>query len=383
MGGDTSSVAVVRSRLEDRELANLVPLREHGFDLQVVTQRARSIYESTGLGLPVHRLWGVDDLPVSGLVRRLLPQVDRLRSPGYLLGLTAAVRGAAWVSTMEPHLAATAQVCELKQRGVISRVAVTVYENIPFRYDEVEATATRKELVRSAADLLLAQTPAARDALVLEGADPARIRVLPNGVDASRFSPIRRDDDLRASWGARTDDVVVLYAGRLLREKGLVNLVLALARVRGTRFRLVFVGSGPEEARLRHTAIRVGLHDLVTCVPWVPSAQMPTVMASADVFAMPSLPTPYWEEQLGYSLIEAMASGAAVVSTLGASIPFVVGDAGILVPPYNMDALAVALQQVLGDELLRRSLGGLGRARVEKDLNTTTVAGRLAELFAV
>jgi glycosyltransferase involved in cell wall biosynthesis len=115
--------------------------------------------------------------------------------------------------------------------------------------------------------------------------------------------------------------------------------------------------------------------------PWVDATQMPELMASADVVALPSLPTPYWEEQLGFAAIEAMASAVPVVATASGSIPFVVGGGGLLVPPYDVDALAGAIHRLAGDPDLRRRLGAAGRDRVERTLNTATVAAALGAII--
>ena len=96
---------------------------------------------------------------------------------------------------------------------------------------------------------------------------------------------------------------------------------------------------------------------------------------------MPSLPTPYWEEQLGFSLIEAMASEVAVLSTRSGSIPFVVGDAGVLVGAYDVDALQTGLEELVRDPARRSELGALGRARVERDLNIEAAAHGLLRCF--
>lgn len=375
-------LTIVRDVLEDREMENLLPLRNLGFDLRLISSRRASQYGSTGLGLPLDRRWSSADIfgpaPIARRVRRMLQHVG---DPDVVFGLRGAVADSDWVSVMELHNATAAQICRMKLGGAVKRVVVVVYENIPFRYDEEDLLATRRKIVRETADLFVARTPAARDALVSDGVSVDRIAIQPNGVDPSRFAPAHRDEALRSRWGVGAGELGVVYAGRLLREKGLVELIRAAARV-DAQFRLVLIGSGPEEPRLRRAVAQLGMQDSVTFVPWVERNEMPMVMASADVFAMPSLPTPYWEEQLGYSLIEAMASGVPILSTHGASIPFIVGPAGILVPPYDVDAMADGLRQLVRDPELRASLGRLGRIRVEQEFNVNTVAKSWSALLS-
>ncbi|MGB9591603.1 MAG: glycosyltransferase [Candidatus Kryptoniota bacterium] len=83
----------------------------------------------------------------------------------------------------------------------------------------------------------------------------------------------------------------------------------------------------------------------------------------------------YWQEQLGLVLLEAMACGKPVVSTLSGSIPEVIGNAGILVQPNDHIALYEALKKIINDSSCRESLGQLGRERV---LNNFTV-GKISQ----
>jgi glycosyltransferase involved in cell wall biosynthesis len=131
------------------------------------------------------------------------------------------------------------------------------------------------------------------------------LRVVARGVDTRLFSPARRSEALRQSWGAKPDDPVALYVGRLAPEKNLPAVVAAFAemRSRAPKVKLVLVGDGPHrgslEARLPDAifaGMRVG-EDLATH------------FASGDLFLFPSLTETY-----GNVTVEAMASGLAVVA---------------------------------------------------------------------
>ena len=374
-------VVVVRETLEDRELANYLPLRDRGVDLELVTTRATGPYDGSGLGAPVRRLRQPTDFLGPRPVRRAaVGLLGRVTEPRALIGFDRVLRDGDVVCVNETHTATAVQACAAKRRLPSLRVVVVVYENIPFRYEQEPMLARRKDAVRAAADRFIALTPEARDALVTEGVERERIVLQPYGVDATRFSPTRRDESLRASWGIGPDQPVALFAGRFVQEKGLANLLLAFARGLEDA-RLVLVGGGGEEHRLRRMVARLGLGARVTFAPWAPASDMPTIMASADLFVMPSLPTPYWEEQLGFSLIEAMASNVAVLTTRSGSIPFVVGDGAAFVEPYAVDALSAALGDLLADPERRARLGGAGRARVEAELDVAVTAPRLATLL--
>jgi glycosyltransferase involved in cell wall biosynthesis len=374
-------ITLLREALEDRELCNYLPLEASEFTINVVTSRQSGVYSGTGMGFPTTRLWRHNDfIRPKAIERRSRALLARLCDPEGLFALERGLAEADVVCVNETFLASSAQACRLQQGRDRPRIVTLCYENIPFQYEGDPLVARRKEDVRRATDVFIAATPAAKSALVAEGVEPRRIVVQPSGVDTNRFSPACRNEKLRASWGVRSDDVVFLYAGRLLREKGLLNLLLAVERCGSLRGRLILVGSGAEEARLRRAVAARRLEDRVSFLSWIDYEKMPAVMASADVFVMPSLPTPYNEEQLGFSLIEAMASEVPVLATIGASVPWVVGDGGLVVPPYDVEALSEGLEQLTADGRLRSSLGAAGRKRAETLLNVECFAATFAEV---
>ena len=132
-----------------------------------------------------------------------------------------------------------------------------------------------------------------------------RVRVVGRGVDSWLFSPARRSERLRATWGCRGSETVALYVGRLAPEKNLRVFVEAALAMRAidTNLRVVLVGDGPQSAELRarhpdfvFAGMRIG-RDLAEHY------------ASADVFLFPST-----TETFGNVTLEAMASGVAVVA---------------------------------------------------------------------
>jgi glycosyltransferase involved in cell wall biosynthesis len=367
---------IVREQLEDREVANWLPLRDR-FDVRVVTTQAAGRYAATGLGLPVRRL------PTR---RQRLGPSARLTERGAgrwwdldpVVGLDAALAGADVVVLNETHLASSAQAAQLRRAGGPA-LLVVCYENIPFRYEESARVLARKRLVRAHADRFVALTEGARQALVTEGVPADRVSLVTYGVSAATFDTGDRDG-VRAGWGVGSD-VVALYTGRLLQEKGVVPLVQAFAlldtEVR-THARLVLVGDGPDEPRLREVVATLGLGDRVTLLPWAAPEHLPHLLAAADLFVMPSLPTPYWEEQLGFSMVEAMAAGLPVLGCDGGCIPEVLGGTGVLVPPYDTRALADGLAMLLGNPELRQNRGAAARHRVASALTTSVAAAGLA-----
>ena len=262
-----------------------------------------------------------------------------VRVPGdRYLGLAAELSGADIVHSQELGYWYSMQAARLKAR-LGYRLVLTVWETLPFMdaYRNVRTRRYREWTLRET-DLFLAATERARDCLVVEGADPARIQVCPPGVDLDRFGGERSDD----GGGG-----YVLAPGRLEWEKGHQDLLRALSLLRREGApvpRLVLVGRGPEEATLRSYAADLGVADLVEFRGFVGYDEMPALFAGASLMVLASIPVRYWEEQFGMVLVEAMAAGVPVVTTGTGAIPEVTGGAARQVAAGDWVGLARALQ---------------------------------------
>jgi glycosyltransferase involved in cell wall biosynthesis len=228
------------------------------------------------------------------------------------------------------------------------KLALTIWETIPFLhvYRNRYARTYRRETL-AAADLFLPTTERARSALLLEGADPARIDVLPPGIDVSRFSAGRTE---------RPDAHVIVSPGRLVWEKGHQDVMRAVALLRRPDVRLLIVGSGPEEGRLRAYADELGIGGAVE-IRSVPYDEMPAVFAGASCMVLASLATAsggyylgdiprfFWEEQFGMVLAESMAAGLPIVASSSGAIPEVAGDTARYFVPGDWPGLARVLDE--------------------------------------
>ncbi len=192
------------------------------------------------------------------------------------------------------------------------------------------------------------------------------------GVDPTLFSPTPTPHH---------DDVFTIgYAGRLVEEKGLEVLIRALARVPG-RIHLSIAGDGP----LRDDLLRLaGLHNIggsVSMVGPLPSAAMPDFYRRLDALVLPSLTRPNWKEQFGRVLIEAMACGVPVIGSDSGAIPEVIGDAGIIVPEGNLEALQAALSSLIERPRLRQQLAEAGRRRVLERYTQAHIAAQTVVVY--
>ena len=184
------------------------------------------------------------------------------------------------------------------------------------------------------------------------GVPRSELHLLPLGID---LDALRRSHARPASMDGRR---WIVYAGRVVRAKGVRDLIDAFARLTSPDVGLLVVGDGDDSASVASIARRAGLERNVRFVGMVPHTDIPAYLHHADVVVLPS-----WYEERGRILLEAMAAGAPVVATRTGGIPATVtdGENGILVPPRDPDRLAVAIERVLGSQDLAASLVARGR----------------------
>jgi glycosyltransferase involved in cell wall biosynthesis len=184
-----------------------------------------------------------------------------------------------------------------------------------------------------------------------------RAHVIRCGIDLSHFA--MRDARSQSSPPR------LITVGRLSSEKGQVVLLRAckLLTDRGTKVRLTLIGSGPLEGLIRDEIASEGMEDYVELTGELPPDAVRSRLEESDVFCLTS-----FAEGLPISIMEAMAVGVPVIATSIAGIPELVvnEDTGLLVPPGNIDALADALETLLGNEKLRDKLVSRARKRVEE-----------------
>lgn len=350
-----------------------------GFDT-VAVGRKRPLHDVSAIPVPTVLLHSVAERRLGAAAHRRIGRAVKLPDADRLFGLRAAVERADILHAAETVLPISEQAAEIK-RGGRAKLVLTCWETIPFRYEDDAVLAARKDVVIPATDRFLAVTPRAAAALREEGVEESRIRIVPASIDCSHFSPRPPSPNVRRSWGVPDGVPVVLYIGRLIQEKGVVELVRAFAQTAMRRAHLVLVGSGNQGERVQRAARALRIGDRVHVVPFAQRSDLPDVYASADVVVAPSLTTPYWEEQFGMVLGEAMACARPLVVTSSGAIPEVVGDAAALVPPYEIEPLVHILGRLLDDNAERDRLASAGRARVESLYAVPVVAELLAAAY--
>jgi glycosyltransferase involved in cell wall biosynthesis len=201
------------------------------------------------------------------------------------------------------------------------------------------------------------------------GVPAERIHVIPSGVIPADFEPARPDPF------AHVGRPRVLFLGRLHRQKGAETLFGAVSRMRSGADVLV-VGDGPERSRLEAAVTAAGLGDRVHFAGFRPHHEVASILAHADVFAMPSV-----YEELGTALLEAMAAGLPIVASDTGGIPGAAGGAARLVPPGDPVALAAALDDLLAHPAEAARLGALARERAA-DFDWDGLADQVLDVYA-
>jgi D-inositol-3-phosphate glycosyltransferase len=290
---------------------------------------------------------GVRDFAYSEGIR-----YDVLHSHYWLSGLVAAQLRDTYGAPIV-HMFHT--LAELK-----NRVAATPGELEPKLRSDCEGDIMRF------ADRLIAATTLEREQMgQLYGADPAKVDVIPPGVDLELFRPVDCEK-ARAKIGIPTDHRMILFVGRIQPIKGIDTLIRAMAQVIDKRPHLhgkmhlsIIGGAGDpatdgELARLQDLERDLGIDDLVV---FLGSRDQDTLVHYYNAASMVVLPSHY--ESFGMVALEAMACGIPVIASDvgGLSLNIADGYNGYLVPNGNSDELAYKIGLLLDQEELRRQLG--------------------------
>jgi glycosyltransferase involved in cell wall biosynthesis len=253
---------------------------------------------------------------------------------------------------------------------VVATVHDLSFEHLPEtfkRRSRMQLRLTVRRTARQAAHVIAPSEHTRRDLLHTYGLDPARVSVVPLAA-SPRFRPVEDKGELeevRRRYGIAGE--YVLAVGSIQPRKNLTRLVRAYSDLRRVRGRsnlpqLVLAG---KRAWLYGETLRAieaeGVSDSIVLTGYVRESDLPALYSGALCFVYPS-----FFEGFGLPPLEAMSCGAAVVAGDRTSLPEVVGDAGLLIDPFDARALAHALGRLIDDPDLRAELRrrGLSRARL-------------------
>ncbi len=213
---------------------------------------------------------------------------------------------------------------------------------------------------KSAEAIIVVSNNIKQDLVKYLGVDPAKIRVVHYGLSPI-FQPVRDPERLAETRRAyRLPERFLLYVGQIYPAKNFGGILKAFASLKGRVPHKLVVAGEPRSDYAEELALidRLGLSEDVLFTGWIPQEELPTLYSLADVFLLPSL-----YEGFGIPLIEAMGCGCPIVTANVGSPPEVTDGAALLVDPRDVDAIAAAVQAVVGDRALRGRLVERGMAR--------------------
>lgn len=216
---------------------------------------------------------------------------------------------------------------------------------------------------------IVAISDAVRDVMVDCGVDPSKIRLIPSGTDIARFENAEPDPALRSKFTADMALPLVCVTATLAECKGVRYLIEAAAILKsnGNPVHLIIAGDGDQRANLEQLTRDLGVS--ASFIGFCPD--MPPILASIDVFAMPSL-----SEGLGVAVLEAMAAGKPVVASAvgGLKESVVDGVTGFSIPPRDSQALADGIAKLVSNPTLAAEFGSAGRARARAEYSLEYMA---------
>ncbi len=330
------------------------------------------------------------------------PHVAALRTLSVDISMAARLGGVdvvhshTWYANLAGHLAALTY-------GVPHVVTTHSLEPLrPWKAEQLgggyEVSKWCERTALEAADAVIAVSAGMRDDVLTcyPTVSPDRIRVVHNGVDTEEYAPDRRTD-IVTTLGLDPDRPIVLFVGRIARQKGIVHLLDA-AELFTPEVQLVLCAGSPDtpEIGAEVSAHIDGLIERGHSVTWVremlPRPDLVQLMSNAATFVCPSIYEPF-----GLVNVEAMACGAPVVASAVGGIPEIVvdGETGYLIdlvpsgdsygtpadPAGFAAAIAARVNAIVADPAAARRMGDAGRQRVLDEFAWPAIAAQTAEVY--
>lgn len=215
------------------------------------------------------------------------------------------------------------------------------------------------------------------------------VTVMPQlGVDERLFSH-RLQPELASQSGIKSEEFVVGFVGRFVPEKGILTLVKALTGLQELPWKLLLLGRGSLKETIITEASKAGIKDRLIILESVPHHEVPRYINLMNVLVLPSettdrfktLTAAGWKEQFGHVLIEAMATKIPVIGSNSGEIPNVIGEAGLVFPEGNVEALRHCIRQIIEQPELSQKLAEMGYKRVIEKYTNKALAQQLLAFY--
>jgi glycosyltransferase involved in cell wall biosynthesis len=314
-----------------------------------------------------------DPLPGNFVRRHVRPAPSVLRIPFGMPARTISDRAdVLHVTYVAPPLSPTPVV------ATVHDISYVLFPETFSARDKLILGSLVPRTLRTARAIITVSESSKRDIIKCYRTPPDKIAVVYQPI-APAFRRLPRDAGQEARARLGVQGPFILAVGNLQPRKNLPRLIRAYAQLRRRgdySGRLVLVGrSRWKESSVYQEVRALGLEQDVILTGYVPEDDVVALLNCADVFVYPSL-----YEGFGLPPLEAMACGCPVVTGNTSSLPEVVGDAGLMVDPSSVDALAGAIAHVTSDDELRRTLVAHGMTRVAR-FSAELAAHRTLEVY--
>ena len=266
---------------------------------------------------------------------------------------------------------------DLDIKGILTTHTISLLPDYEYLWSPLSYGYPVYRIMLSKADEIIAVSDSARR--FISHFTDVPVRVIPNGVDTSRFRKMDRDD-AREFMGFG-DEPFFLYVGRLVTKKGLFTLLLAFRDVLKEipKAKLRIAGKGKLKPVLSSMSKVLGINGNVEFLGYVPDDALNPLFSSADVFVLPSS----FGESFGIVILEAMASGTPVIGTKVGGIEEILDDGkyGVLVHPSDPSELACAMISMMSDRDIQEKIVKRALQKVRKEYDWKVVAKKVMKLY--
>ena len=270
----------------------------------------------------------------------------------------------------------------------VNRSVMTVWENIPFNYtiENTVPTAKLKKKVFDRVNFFLPVSDEAKFSLISQGIDENRIVKIHPGIDLKKIKSRNSNKEIFQREGLKKDSTILLGVGRLEYFKGITYVMRALKKLKLQDKNVMYFhigsGNGKFANYVTELSYNLGINDVFKMIGNVEYSKVFEYYANAHLFLLPSVPTLYWEEQMGFSILESMASGSIpIVSDIPTLEEVVPNNSGIRIPVGNANRLTEEIMNFIKSPDSYSEMRRKGIEHVVKNYNSTISAELHSQLY--